>query len=200
MYCVSSSFFFPVSRANKMNPNANILIFPLDIEYVCECRPASCVSYLDRNLWEQRPCHTCPRPPPSHPLFILQPLVVFPPSSPRNWKWSGRAKEMRQLMCSWLWRRVSIGWATTRQLLPVLVVLMHSRQPCRLPAFGSRLFSVSWSNCTQKWEKFARFLDSDPDESEAQSARCGCLSVMNYRFGCRFLPSSRTVWIEVLLY
>lgn len=99
---------------------------------------------------------------------------------------------MRQLMCSWLWRRVSIGWATTQQLLPVLLELMHSCQPCRLPAFGSRLFSVSWSNCTQKWEEFARFLDSNPDESEAQSARCGCLSVMNYRFGCRFLLSSHT--------
>lgn len=80
----------------------------------------------------------------------------------------------------------------TRQLFPVLFKLMHSCQPCRLPGFGSRLCSVSWSNCTQKWEKFARFLDSDPNESEAQSARCGCLSVMNYRFGCRFLLSSHT--------
>lgn len=39
---------------------------------------------------------------------------------------------------------------------------------------------------------FARSLDLDPNESEAQSARCGCLSMMNYRFGCKFLLSSHT--------
>lgn len=49
-------------------------------------------------------------------------------------------------------------------------------------------------------KKCARSLDLDPNESEAQSSRCGCPSVMNYRFGCRF-PAlvSHRVQIQVLL-
>lgn len=80
---------------------------------------------------------------------------------------------MRQLMCSWLWKRESIGWATAPQLSHVLLELMHSCLSCSLPVFRSRLFSVWRSNRTQEWGKFARSLDLDPDESEAQSARCG---------------------------
>lgn len=124
--------------------------------------------------------------PPS--LFILQPLVAFSTIFSQKLKmiWESKGNEAD------FGRGYRLDEQQTRQLFPVLFKLMHSCQPCRLPGFGSRVCPVSWSNCTQKWEKFARFLDSDPNESEAQSARCGCLSVMNYRFGCRFLLSSHT--------
>lgn len=51
---------------------------------------------------------------------------------------------------------------------------------------GVGCFVFGGATARKSGKKFARSLDLDPNECEAQSAPRGCLSVMNYRFADSF--------------